>query len=163
MSSRQHFWPEPTALKTKLWGTAGDLGKTTNFVEYHGLRVWMVIAERRRRRIEKVQFWTTKWMRNYPPSWSISLVAGDRLQIVNFGLLRFQSLFQTINVLIISSEYECEPTYGSLNFMPKDQNIKRINSLSTLWSPGAAFQHFGMKRTSNYGMTWIMSLGWLLK
>jgi hypothetical protein len=25
MSSRQHFWLEPTALKTKLWGTAEDL------------------------------------------------------------------------------------------------------------------------------------------
>jgi hypothetical protein len=39
MSSRQHFWPEPTVLKTKLWGTPEDLRKTTNFVEYHGLRV----------------------------------------------------------------------------------------------------------------------------
>jgi hypothetical protein len=39
MSSRQHFWPEPTALKTKLWGTVEDRRKTTNFVEYHGLRV----------------------------------------------------------------------------------------------------------------------------
>jgi hypothetical protein len=35
MSRRQHFWPEPiTALKTKLCGTADDLRKTTNFVEY---------------------------------------------------------------------------------------------------------------------------------
>jgi hypothetical protein len=38
MSSRQHFWPEPTALKTKLWGPADDMRKTTNFVEYHGLK-----------------------------------------------------------------------------------------------------------------------------
>jgi hypothetical protein len=40
MSNRQHSWPEPTALKTKLWGTADDLRKTTNFVKYHGLRIW---------------------------------------------------------------------------------------------------------------------------
>jgi hypothetical protein len=33
MSSWQHFWPEPTALKTKLWGTADDMRKTNNFVE----------------------------------------------------------------------------------------------------------------------------------
>jgi hypothetical protein len=25
MTSRQHCWPEPTTLKTKLWGTADDL------------------------------------------------------------------------------------------------------------------------------------------
>jgi hypothetical protein len=31
MSSRQHFWPGPTVLKTKLWGTVEDLRKTTNF------------------------------------------------------------------------------------------------------------------------------------
>jgi hypothetical protein len=49
MSSRQHFWPEPTTRKTKLWGIAEDPRKTTNFVEYHGLRVWMVMAERWRR------------------------------------------------------------------------------------------------------------------
>jgi hypothetical protein len=42
--------PVPTALKTKLWGTPEDLRKTTNFVEYHGLNVGMVMAERRRRR-----------------------------------------------------------------------------------------------------------------
>jgi hypothetical protein len=39
MSSQQHFWLEPTGLKTKLWGTPDDLRKTTNFVDYHGLRV----------------------------------------------------------------------------------------------------------------------------
>jgi hypothetical protein len=39
MSSRQYFWLEPTALKTNLWETAEDLRKTTNFVEYHGLKI----------------------------------------------------------------------------------------------------------------------------
>jgi hypothetical protein len=39
MSSQQHFWLKSTALKTKIWGTAEDLRKTTNFVEYHGLKV----------------------------------------------------------------------------------------------------------------------------
>ena len=39
MTSRQHFWPEPTTLQTKLWGTAEDLQKTADFVEHHHLRV----------------------------------------------------------------------------------------------------------------------------
>jgi hypothetical protein len=36
MASRQHVWPEPTALKTKIWETADDRRKTTNFVEHQG-------------------------------------------------------------------------------------------------------------------------------
>jgi hypothetical protein len=61
MSSRQHYWPQPNAIKTKLWGTMEDLRKTTNFVECHGLRVWMVMAERRRRRRRRLPHLKTTW------------------------------------------------------------------------------------------------------
>jgi hypothetical protein len=54
LPSRQHFWPETTALKTKLWGTVDDRRKTTNFVEHQGLRVWLVMTERRRKRMLEI-------------------------------------------------------------------------------------------------------------
>ena len=39
MSSRQTFWPEPTSLAIKLWGTVMDLQKTVDFVQNHNLEV----------------------------------------------------------------------------------------------------------------------------
>ena len=38
-SSRQHFWPEPSSLVTKLWGTVTDLQRTIDFIEHHGFDV----------------------------------------------------------------------------------------------------------------------------
>ena len=39
MSDRRTFWPEPTSLVTKLWGTVTDLQKTIHFVQSYKLEV----------------------------------------------------------------------------------------------------------------------------
>jgi hypothetical protein len=54
MSSRQNFWLEPTALKTKLWGTPDDLRKAIPDLTWGKLcrvsRIEGLIGHDRRRR-----------------------------------------------------------------------------------------------------------------
>ena len=47
---RRQTWPSPVELSEKLWGTAGSLQRTADFVRATGLTIYYSMARERRRR-----------------------------------------------------------------------------------------------------------------